>query len=481
MNLINLTGKIFHGCMAEERTMVVGSQKSASEVFTEFAAALTVDQVAPQSKITINNALLDFAGLSISAKDEEYIGAIKAGWDGEGSCTAFGHSKAYDAAGAAVINGTACHGEDYDDTFEGNPMHCTTVIMPAVLAACERYGRSGPDALKGVAIGMELMCRLALVAPTGMHRAGFHPTAITGALAATAGVSVALGLNAKQMTDALGVAGSMASGIIEYLAEGTWTKRLHPGWAAQCGIRAALMGQHGFAGPRTVLEGDHGLFFAFADHEIDRDFSHVTDGLGDKWWMENIAVKPYACGTMTQPFIDCAIRLAKEGLDHRNIDHIECNVGEGTVHRLWEVEKEKQRPTTPYSAKFSGQFCVAVGLVDQAAGLVQFTEEKISDPDILTVARKIKYVIDPNDEYPRNYSGHIRATLKDGSVREAHQPHLRGGVREPVNRVELETKFRANIAYAGWASSDADRLEKVCTNLFDAPNMDSLKEFRVKA
>ncbi|MGY9002292.1 MAG: MmgE/PrpD family protein, partial [Rhodospirillales bacterium] len=212
--------------------MVVGSQKSASEVFTEFAAALTVDQVAPQSKITINNALLDFAGLSISAKDEEYIGAIKAGWDGEGSCTAFGHSKAYDAAGAAVINGTACHGEDYDDTFEGNPMHCTTVIMPAVLAACERYGRSGPDALKGVAIGMELMCRLALVAPTGMHRAGFHPTAITGALAATAGVSVALGLNAKQMTDALGVAGSMASGIIEYLAEGTWTKRLHPGWAA---------------------------------------------------------------------------------------------------------------------------------------------------------------------------------------------------------------------------------------------------------
>lgn len=461
--------------------MASGSEISASEIFTAFVADLTADQITPKSRTAVDNALLDFAGLSIAAKDEEYIGAIKAGWDGEGSCTAFGHAKSYDAAGAAVINGTACHGEDYDDTFEGNPMHNTTVIMPAVLAACERYGRTGADALRGVVAGMELMCRLALVAPTGIHRAGFHPTAVAGALGATAGVGVALGLNAKQLTDALGVAGSMASGIIEYLAEGTWTKRLHPGWAAQCGLRAALMGQHGFKGPRTLLEGEHGFFFAFADHSIDRDYSHITDGLGEKWWMENIAIKPYACGTMTQPFIDCAIKLAKEGLDHRDIVSIDCNVGEGTVHRLWEVVAEKQRPSTPYSAKFSGAFCVAVGLVDQAAGLVQFTDEKILDPDILAVAGKVNYVIDPNDEYPVNYSGHVRATLKDGSIREAHQPHLRGGVREPVERSELETKFRANIAFAGWSDADADRLEKVCAGLFDAPDMSSLKEFREKA
>ena len=197
--------------------------------------------------------------------------------------------------------------------------------------------------------------------------------------------------------------------------------------------------------------------------------------------MENIAVKPYACGTMTQPFIDCAIKLAKEGLDHRYIVSIDCNVGEGTVHRLWEVVAEKQRPSTPYSAKFSGAFCVAVGLVDQAAGLLQFTDGKISDPDILAVAGKVNYVIDPNDEYPVNYSGHVRATLKDGSIREAHQPHLRGGVREPVERAELETKFRANIAFAGWSVSDADRLEKVCANLFDAADMSSLREFSAKA
>jgi 2-methylcitrate dehydratase PrpD len=461
--------------------MTSGSEISASEIFTEFVADLTASQITPKARTAVDNALLDFAGLSIAAKDEEYIGAIKAGWDGEGSCTALGHDKSYDAAGAAVINGTACHGEDYDDTFEGNPMHNTTVIMPAVLAACERYGRTGTDALRGVVAGMELMCRLALVAPTGMHRAGFHPTAVAGALGATAGVGVALGLNAKQLTDALGVAGSMASGIIEYLAEGTWTKRLHPGWAAQCGLRAALMGQHGFKGPRTLLEGEHGFFFAFADHSIERDYSHITEGLGEKWWMENIAIKPYACGTMTQPFIDCAIKLAKEGLDHRDIVSIDCNVGEGTVHRLWEIVAEKQRPSTPYSAKFSGAFCVAVGLVDQAAGLLQFTDKKISDPDILTVAGKVNYVIDPKDEYPVNYSGHVRATLKNGSIREAHQPHLRGGVREPVERSELETKFRANIAFAGWSDANADRLEIVCAGLFDAADMSSLKEFRRKA
>jgi 2-methylcitrate dehydratase PrpD len=377
-----------------------------------------------------------------------------------------------------MVNGTAAHGEDFDDTFEGTPVHTSAVVVPAVLAACERDGLSGADALKGIAVGSELMCRLALVAPMAIHRAGFHPTAVIGALGATAGVGAALGLSGRQISDGLGVAGSFASGLIEYLAEGTWTKRLHAGWAAQSGLRAALLGQQGFLGPRSVIEGTHGFFHGFADHSITPDYDAVLDGLGRDWRVAAIAFKPYACGTMTQPFVDCAIALARQGLAPSDIAQIVCQVGEGTVHRLWEPLAEKRAPSTSYSAKFSVPYCVAVGFIDRAAGLEQFAEGRVADPEIRALAAKVRYEVDPANEYPRNYSARIAVTLNDGSRREAQQPHLRGGTHEPLERDEILAKFRANTAFGGWPRAKADRLEAYCLSLFEQPNLSGLKAVR---
>ncbi len=195
--------------------------------------------------------LIDVIGLCVTARREPYVKSAIAGWDDEGSCTAIGHAQPMSAAGAAFVNGTAAHGEDFDDTFEGGPVHAGAVIVPAVLAACERYRLHGQAALLGIAVGVETVCRLGLVAPKTVHKAGFHPTAIFGAMAAAAGVAAALRLQPRQTVDALGIVGSMASGIIEYLAEGAWTKRLHPGWAAQSGMRAALLGREGFRRARA--------------------------------------------------------------------------------------------------------------------------------------------------------------------------------------------------------------------------------------
>src|ERR1700674_973948 len=219
--------------------------------------------------------LIDVVGLCVTARNEDYIASALAGCDDDGPCTVIGHARTLSAASAAFVNGTAAHGEDFDDSFEGGPVHAGAVIVPAVLAACERHKPDGASALLGIAVGTETMCRLSTVVPKAVHKAGFHPTAIFGVMGASAGVGAALGLNQKQIVDALGIAGSFASGIIEYLAEGTWTKRLHPGWAAQSGIRAALLARGGFLGPRTVFEGVHGLFHGFAhttegDYEIGR-------------------------------------------------------------------------------------------------------------------------------------------------------------------------------------------------------------------
>src|SRR5262249_26574637 len=242
---------------------------SVAEILAHKIAALEPQRLPAPVRRKCEELLIAVLRLSLTPRTEPYVRAALAGWDEEGPCSAIGHARGMSAAGAAFVNGTAAHGEDFDDTFEGGPVHAGAVIVPAVLAACERYNANGPAALLGIAVGVETMCRLSLVTPKAVHRAGFHPTAVFGAVGAAAGVGAALGVGPRQLVDALGNVGSMASGIIEYLAEGAWTKRFHPGWAAQSGLRAALLGRAGFVGPRTVFEGVHGLFHGFA---------HATEG-----------------------------------------------------------------------------------------------------------------------------------------------------------------------------------------------------------
>jgi 2-methylcitrate dehydratase PrpD len=257
----------------------------------------------------------------------------------------------------------------------------------------------------------------------------------------------------------------MAGGIIEYLAEGAWTKRLHAGWAAQSGIRAALLARQGFAGPRTVFEGVHGLFHGFA-HTTKGDYGALTDDFGTRWVTDTLAFKPYPCGTMAQPYIDCARRLAARGVKAEDIGEIVCEVAEGTVHRLWEPLASKQRPPNGYAAKFATPYLLATGFVSGGVGLGAFTEGAIRDPRVLALAAKVKYAIDPQNPYPANYTGHIRATLKDGSVIEERQPYLRGGAQEPLTRQDVTDKFVLNAQHGGWTNAQSDATLKLLAGLY---------------
>ncbi len=170
---------------------------------------------------------------------------------------------------------------------------------------------------------------------------------------------------------------------------------------------------------------------------------------------------------MTQPYVDCAVRLAREGVRPDDIKSIVCEVGEGTVHRLWEPLAVKQTPPTSYAAKFSSPYCVAAGFIHGDAGLAQFTEGAVRDPRALELAGKVSYVIDPDNEYPANYTGHIRAELKDGRVVEARQAQLRGGIRERMSREDLLAKARANLTFAGRPEAAAVALAEFATGLFE--------------
>jgi 2-methylcitrate dehydratase PrpD len=438
---------------------------SVAEILAEKIAAIDPGQLPAAVRRKCEDLVLDVVGLCLAARNQDYIKAALAGWDDAGSCTAIGHARTISAAGAAFVNGTAAHGEDFDDTFEGGPVHAGAVIVPAVLAACERQDPDGRRVLLGIAVGVEVICRLSLVVPKAVHKAGFHPTSVFGAMAAAAAVGAALELDRRQMVDALGIAGSMAGGIIEYLAEGAWTKRLHPGWAAQSGLRAALLSREGFVGPRTVFEGAHGLFHGFA-RTTQGDYDALTGDFGSRWVTETLAFKPYPCGTMTHPYIDCARRLGAGGIKAEEVSDIICEVAEGTVHRLWEPLASKQRPPNGYAGKFSTPYCIAAGFVRGHVGLDAFTDDAVNDSRVIALASKVRYRIDPQNPYPDNFTGHIRAMLVDGRVIEERQPHMRGGVREPLTRADIEQKFVRNAEHGRWNAGRAEHALALVGKLF---------------
>ena len=440
-----------------------------AEEFSSWSKNLKVKDIPEKTQFTLKFLLKDICGIILSARNEDYVKSLVETYKGSGSLISLGHSERFDLFSSAIIAGTAAHGEDFDDTFEGNPMHVGATMIPAMLSAAQKFNLDGDQILKGLAVGSELICRLALVAPTAMHKQSFHPTAVCGTFGVAAGLSSVLDLSEKQMVSALGIAGSFTSGIIEYLAEGSWTKRVHPGWSANSGMNATLIAKSGFYGPRTVFEGKHGFFEAFALKEIERDYSHLTDGLGKRWENQNLAFKPFACGTMAQPFVDCAIKIRKKIKNLDEISSITAKVGEGTVHRLWEPLKEKRQPSTPYSAKFSVPYCVAVGFIRGDAGLNEFNEKSINDKEILSLASKVNYEIDPNNEYPKNYTGTLICKTSNNEFTE-HQPCFRGGVKEPLTKDDIDKKYNANLNYSKISEENKKNLNDFIETLFDRPD-----------
>ncbi len=444
-----------------------------AEELSSWSKNLKVKDIPEKTLFTLKFLLKDICGIILSARNEDYVKSLVETYKGSGNLISLGHSERFDLFSSAIIAGTAAHGEDFDDTFEGNPMHVGATMIPAMLSAAQKFNLNGDQILKGLAVGSELICRLALVAPTAMHKQSFHPTAVCGTFGVAAGLSSVLDLSEKQMVSALGVAGSFTSGIIEYLAEGSWTKRVHPGWSANSGINATLIAKSGFYGPRTVFEGKHGFFEAFALKEIQRDYSHLTDGLGTRWENQNLAFKPFACGTMAQPFVDCAIKIKKKIKNLDNITSITAKVGEGTVHRLWEPLKEKKQPSTPYSAKFSVPYCVAVGFVRGDAGLNEFNKKSINDKEILNLANKVNYEIDPNNEYPKNYTGTLICKTSNGEFTE-HQPCFRGGIKQPLTKDDIDKKYNANLNYSKISEENRKSLNNFIETLFDKPDFSKI-------
>jgi 2-methylcitrate dehydratase PrpD len=362
------------------------------------------------------------------------------------------------SANAVLANGTLAHGLDFDDTREDAIVHTGCVAVTTALAAGEATDASGADVVEAVVAGVEAMCRIGLAVPGRFHARHFHPTSLTASFAAAVVAGKLGGLDEDQLVRALGICGSQAGGIIEYLGDGSWTKRLHPGWAAHAGIVATRLAASGFTGPERVFEGEHGFYAAFAGGHDPTRLEAEIESLGRTWEILNLTYKPYPAGSIAHPYMDCAARLReKHAIVPETIAEIRCRTAEGPLPRLWEPLAAKHRPQNGYAAKFSLPYLLASMLVRGTAGLADFTDDAVRDERVLAVAGRVGYEIDPTIDYPRQFVGHVRIRLHDGRVLEERQDHPRGGPDSPLAPRDLETKFRGN---AKLALAD-DAVEKV--------------------
>jgi 2-methylcitrate dehydratase PrpD len=435
------------------------TRPTVAEKIATWAAAIEPRTLPAATQAAARRLLLDQVGLYVAARKADFVEALLATAISDGKATAIGHSRALNPYDASLINGSAAHGEDFDDTFEGGPIHSGSAVIPAALALAEQRDLDGHAVIKGIVIGMEIACRGSMVAPMAIHRAGFHPSGVLSALGAAAAGAAMLGLASDKIANAMGIAGSFASGIIEYLSDGSWTKRFHTGWAAQSGIRAALLAEAGFTGPLSVFEGPHGFFQAFAPNR-EPNYGELLDELGSRYVVDGIAFKPLACGTMIHPYIDCMFDLRADGITADQVKSVVAHVAEATVHRLWEPLDKKQHVQNGYVAKFSSPYCMAVGFIDGKVGFAQFDESRAHAADVTAVAEKITYVVDPKNRYPDRYTGQITVTLNDGRVIEKTRPNFRGGAFLPISDEELLQKYRDNCRYGGWEDSRTAAVEK---------------------
>ena len=421
--------------------------------------------------------MLDTIGSCLASSREDFGRAVLGGAErlgGPQESTLIGTRAKAGAASAVLANATLAHGLDFDDTREDAIVHTGCVAVATALAVGEAVGASGQAVLEAAIAGVEVMCRVGLAVPGRFHARHFHPTSLTGSFAAAAVAGKLYRLTEDQLVHAFGICGSQAGGIIEYLADGSWTKRLHPGWAAHAGVAAVILARAGFTGPETVFEGAHGFYQAFAGASAEATLDALLATLGRQWELEQLTLKPYPCGSIAQPYMDCALRLReKHQIRPEDIASIGCRTAEGPVPRLWEPLAAKHRPANGYAAKFSLPYLLAVMFVKGRASLAEFTDEAVRDDSVLEVAGKVGYELDSTIDYPRQFIGHVAVRLHDGRLLEEGQDHPRGGPDSPMSREEVEAKFRGNASLAV-PEAQASRVISLVGDIEGQPDLHAL-------
>ncbi len=437
-------GKPARGLTLKQQMATIAEQLAA------FAEDLTYGAVPESVRRRAKHLILDATGIALASTTYDFahktVNALTA--FGAGDSHVIGFPIRLPLRDAVLANGVLIHGLDFDDTHLLGAVHPTSGCLATALGVAAHAGKSGKDMLTAYILGMEVAARLGTVARGEFQQVGFHPTGVIAAFACALIAGKLYELGRTRLTMAQGIALSMASGVREYSTDASWTKRLHPGWAGVAGISAAVLASGGFTGPRTAYEGRFGLYASHLHAGIESaDLAAATRELGSTWETLQVAIKPFPVGHLNVSFIDAAIALSSE---HRirpgDIASIETLVPPHAVKIVCEPVEQRKRPASSYAAQFSIQYAVACALIHRKFGLAEL--ERYHDPEILALADKVSYRLDPDTGYPKSWSGEVIVILNNGK-RLAHREQInRGAADNPLSEADIVGKFTDNAQMA---------------------------------
>jgi 2-methylcitrate dehydratase PrpD len=417
----------------------------------EFVAGLRYAQLPEPVLAATELHMLDALGCGLAAAalgEASHVVAAADEIDGSGPATAIGMTHTLPSTEAALVNGVLCHALDFDDTHEPSVVHVSAAVTPAALAEGQQHSADPHTVLVAIIAGNEVSTRIGAAAGGLFHARGFHASGVCGVFGATAAAARVRRLDAEHTAHALGIAGSMASGLLEFLADGADTKRLHPGWAAHAGITAARLAAHGATGPATVFEGRRGLYAAYL-HGCETDLAGQLATLGREWNTPTIAYKPYpACHYTHAPMDALAAILAEHPLSPEDIEQVTGFTDQTGVGLVAEPAEDKLRPRTPYDAKFSLPYCLASMIVRGRVEVAAFTPSAIAEPGVLELTPKVGYETVTLSETPDSFGGGARVRTTDGRTFEKMLRYQRGSTQYPMSEGDVLEKYRRNAGLA---------------------------------
>lgn len=436
-------------------------QASISTQLADWAGSFDLAQVPPAVRARATHLMLDSLGIALACTRWDFARSTLQGLrelaGPGGEVPVIGHGQSLPLRDAVVMNALLIHGLDYDDTHPSGVLHATTSVLPAMLGLAHRQRASGAQLLAAYILGMEVTTRLGAAAKGAFHQVGFHPTGLIGTFGCTLAASRLLGLAPQAMVDAQGIALSFASGSLEFLQDGAWTKRIHPGWAGSAGITAAILARNGFVGTRQPYEGRFGLYNShLGPLARDCDLSLATAGLGREWEVLNVAIKPVPACHFTHACADAA-SLLHPHWQGAPVRRIVARVPAGVMKTVCEPLENKRRPANAYEAQFSIPYSVATGLRLGRFTLDALEPAAYQDPQTLALAALVECEADPDADFPRYYGGEVRVELADGRVLHHREPINRGAPGRPISDADIVAKFHENAARAV-PRAHADRL-----------------------
>ncbi len=448
---------------------------TVAQSLAEFAGSLRYEGIPREVISEIKPHILDALGIGLAASDLEYahqILDVVRSWGGQPESTVMKYGDVLPMTSAVLANASFVHGLDFDDTHTESITHASACVVPTALAVGEKLRVDGKTLLAAAVAGYEVMTRIGLASPGGFHKHGYHATPICGTFAAGIIVGKLMGLPQEALANAMGICGSQAAGLQAFLDDGSWTKRLHAGWASHSGVVAAQLARSGFRGPATVIEGRYGILAShLGSGQFDPD--RILRDLGKTWETSRISLKPYPVCHFSHATMDSARILMKEhSIKPEDIVAGEALVPEKIVSIVCEPLKEKQAPTDVYGALFSLPFCIATIAVHGKAGLDLFTESALKDEKVLSVAKKIRCQVASWPQFPRYFSGGLRLKLKDGREVEHLEPINRGNPDNAMEISEVRAKFSDNASRA----LPADRIERISDAIDRLENMPDVAE-----